>query len=82
MPGRKLSHIKQKYPAEGLEKVLLYWVDTSPKPNLSWSHLVKALRKIREEAKASSISKRFLLTNTAKTGELVYVLFSPHQCVL
>lgn len=77
VPGRKLTHIQQKYPVESLERVVLFWLEEGPKENCSWRYLADALRKIDRRSIANVIIKKYLAglgILTSKTGQYMLVI--------
>lgn len=64
VPGRKLTHMQQKCPVEGLEKVIVHWLEHSNARNCSWGYLVEALRSMGRKSIAQRISKKHLQTGT------------------
>ena len=60
VPGRKLTQMQQKYPVEGLERVILHWLGHSDEKNCSWAYLVDALRAMGKKSLAHRINKKHL----------------------
>lgn len=60
VPGRKLAQMQQKCPVEGLEKVIIHWLEHSDKRNCSWAYLMEALRNMGKKSMAQRIGKKHL----------------------
>lgn len=52
--------MQQKYPVEGLERVILYWLGHSDEKNCSWAYLVEVLKAMGKKSLAHRISKKHL----------------------